>query len=499
LSGGGFIRRRPTALLRGLGALAALAALAACSVSPDFTPPDTGLPSKPFAAPGAGGGLAAPPDPNWWSNFHDPALTGLENQVASANLDVRAATIRLAESRFQRNVTASQQLPTINGDAKLNRENFSQNGLVSLFAPLVPPGQTFQIQPITDYYTGFDASWELDLWGHVKRQVESADAGVQMSAEQRRGALVSAYAEVARDYISLRGAQTQLAIARDNLKISDEVLHVTQERQRSGLQSALDTENALAQIESVKAELPGLEQRESELINALSFLLDEPPGALRGRLGAPRAVPWSPPVVPVGVPSELARRRPDIRAAEAQLHEATANTGVAVAAFYPSVQLNGLSGFDSLSVPKLWWASSFQYNFGPSVSLPIFNGGKLQNSLDLRTEQQKEAALLYHRTVLQAWHDVVNALTARRLEQERNARLKAQVDHARTALDIARSRYKQGVEEYINVLNAQRTALVAEQRLAESTTSLGLDLVQLFKALGGGWESTYPLMTAGGG
>ncbi|MCI4677243.1 efflux transporter outer membrane subunit [Rhodoblastus acidophilus] len=479
--------------------MAGLAMLAGCSVGPDFKPPATGLPEKPFAAPGASGPLAAPPDPNWWSIFHDPILTGLEQQVAAANLGVRAATIRLAESRSERNVAASQQLPTINGDAKVNHENFSQNGIVSLMQPLVPAGQPFSIQPITDYYTGFDASWELDLWGHVRRQVEAANAEVQANAEQRRGALVSALAEVARDYISLRGAQVQLAIARDNLKISEDVLKVAQERQSSGMQSALDTENAAAQIESVKAELPGLEQRESELINALSFLLDEPPGALRSKLATPRPTPVTPPAAPVGVPSELARRRPDIRAAEAKLHEATANIGVAVAAFYPSVQLNGASGFDALTLPKMWWASSLQYSFGPSVQLPIFNAGRLKSTVELRTAQQQEAALNYHRTVLQAWHDVVNALTAHRLEQERHARLKAQVEHARLALDIARGRYKKGVEEYINVLNAQRTALFGEQRLADSTTNLGLDLVQLFKALGGGWETTFPVAAAGGG
>jgi outer membrane protein TolC len=282
-------RRDQFRILRPFGALAGLSLLAACSVGPEFAPPETGLPSKPFAAPDASGSLTAPPDPNWWAIFHDRTLTELEYRVAASNLDVRAATIRLAESRFQRNVAAAAQLPSVNGDAKVNRENFSQNGLVSLFAPLVPAGQNFSIQPITDYYTGFDASWELDLWGHVRRQVESADATVQAGAEQRRGALVSALAEVARDYISLRGAQVQLGIARDNLKISEDVLQVTLERQRSGLQSALDSENAAAQIESVKAELPALEQKESELINALSFLLDEPPGALRAKLEIGRA------------------------------------------------------------------------------------------------------------------------------------------------------------------------------------------------------------------
>ncbi len=480
--------------MRRLAAVAGLALLSGCSVGPDFTPPQNGLPSKPFAAPGASGAMTEPPNPDWWAIFRDPVLTGLEQQVAAANLDVRAATVRLAESRYERNVTASQQLPTIGADAKANHELYSQNGIVSLMSALVPPGQTFAVPAITDYYTGFDASWELDLWGHVRRQVEAANANVEASAEQRRGALVSALAEVARDYISLRGAQAQLAIARDNLKIGADVLQVARERQRSGLQNALDTENAEGQIESVKAELPGLEQKESEMINALSFLLDEPPGALRPKLAAPRAMPVTPPAAPIGVPSELARRRPDIRAAEAQLHAATADIGVAVAAFYPTIQLNAVSGFDALTLPKLWQANSLQYAFGPSIQLPIFNAGKLQSTVELRTAQQREAALTYHRTVLQAWHDVVNALTAHRLGQETHARLSAQVEHARLALDIARSRYRQGVEEYINVLNAQRTQLLAEQRLSQSTTDLGLDLVQLFKALGGGWESAYPVM-----
>lgn len=473
-------------------ALAAPALVAGCSVGPDFTPPDSGLPKQAFAAPEAGGALSAPPDPQWWTRFRDSQLTALENQAAGANLDVKAATIRLAESRFQRNITASAQLPGVNADAKATRELYSDNGIASLLAPLVPAGENFAMSPITDYYTGFDASWELDLWGHVRRQVEAANANVQQSAEDRRGALVSAYAEIARDYISLRGTQVQLGIARDNIKISEDVLNVTRERQKGGLANALDSENAAAQIESVKAEVPGLEQRESELINALSFLLDEPPGALRQKLGSPRALPFTPPAVPVGVPSELARRRPDIRAAEAQLHAATADIGVAVASFYPQIQLNGTVGVDALTLPKLWQANSLQYAFGPSVQLPIFNAGKLQNNVELRSAQQQEAGLAYHRTVLQAWHDVVNALTAHRLEQDKNARLRAQVAHARQALEIAQSRYKQGVELYINVLNAQRTQLTAEQRLAESDMNLALDVVQIYKALGGGWEREFP-------
>jgi NodT family efflux transporter outer membrane factor (OMF) lipoprotein len=244
----------------------------------------------------------------------------------------------------------------------------------------------------------------------------------------------------------------------------------------------------------VRAQLPPLEQQESELINALGFLLDQPPGAMRSRLGPPRKTPVAPAAAPVGVPSELARRRPDIRAAEANLHAATADIGVAVAAFYPTVQLNGVVGLDSLNLPTLWRASSLQYNFGPSVSLPIFNAGRLQSTLEMRKAQQQEAAIRYRRTVLQAWHDVVNALVAHRLEEQRQARLAAQYSHARQALDIARSRYRDGVTEFLSVLDAERTALAAEQQWAQSATNVALDEVQLFKALGGGWEQAYPVV-----
>jgi NodT family efflux transporter outer membrane factor (OMF) lipoprotein len=424
--------------------------------------------------------------------FRDPILTDLERRVAAANLDVRTATIRLAESRFQRGVAAAAELPSLNGDAKYTRELYSQNGIVSLLGALAPPGAPLAVPPINDYNVGFDASWELDLWGKVRRQVEAADAAVDQAADQRRDALVSSLAELARDYIQLRGVQTQIRIANDNLKVDRGVLGLAQERTQRGLQNGLDVENAAAQVESIRAQIPALEQQETQYINALSLLLDQPPGALKAELARPHSEPASPPRVPLGIPSELARRRPDIRAAETQLHAATANIGVAVGAFYPTVQLNGTVGLDALDYTNLWKGSSLQYTLGPSISLPIFAGGRLRNTLELRDAQQQEAAIAYHKTVLQAWHDVVNALVAHRLEQDRRARLRAQADHSRQALDLARTRYNDGVTDFLTVLDTERTLLQAEQQHAASTTNVALDLVQLFKALGGGWEQTFP-------
>jgi NodT family efflux transporter outer membrane factor (OMF) lipoprotein len=468
-----------------------------CSVGPNFVPPDPLLPETSFMG-DKGVGVAdarlpPPTDPAWWAVFRDPILTDLERRVADANLDVRTATIRLAESRFQRGVTAAAQFPSINGDGKYTRELYSQNGIVSLLSGLLgPSASSFNPGALNEYNVGFDASWELDLWGKVRRQVEAADAQVDQAEDQRRDALVSSLAELARDYIQLRGVQTQIKIANDNLKVDRDILGLVQERQQRGLQNGLDVENAAAQVESIRAQLPTLQQQESQYINALSLLLDEPPGALQTELRRPRLIPPAPPRVPLGIPSELARRRPDIRAAEAQLHAATADIGVAVAAFYPSVQLNGTVGFDALDIRNLWKGSSLQYMVGPSVSLPIFAGGRLKSTLELRGAQQQEAAITYHKTVLQAWHDVVNALVAYRLEQNRRARLRSQADHSRQALALARTRYTDGVTEFLSVLDAERSLLQAEQQHATSTTNVSLDLVQLFKALGGGWELTFP-------
>jgi NodT family efflux transporter outer membrane factor (OMF) lipoprotein len=485
---------------------ALIAALAGCTVGPDFVPPDPHLPVGTYNGEPApvDSWLLQPPDPNWWTGFHDPILTGLECRIAAENLDVQTATIRLLESRFQRGVVASALFPGVNGDAQYQRELYSVNGpfasqagpfgpLARTIGSLIAPAQIPAIPvPFNEYYIGLDMSWELDLWGHIRRQVEAADAQVGQAAEQRRGTLVSSLAELARDYILLRGTQMQIRIANDNLMVAEDVLTRAEERAVKGVGAGIDVENAAAQVENVRAQIPELEQQESQYVNAVSLLLNQPPGALRPELGRPKLVPLAPPRVPTGVPAELARRRPDIRAAEAQLHAATADIGVAVASFYPTVQLNGTVGFDSLEINKLWQLSSLQYMAGPSMTVPIFAGGRLINTLELRKAQQQEAAIQYQQTVMRAWHEVVNALVAYRLEQERRLRLKLQTEHARQALTLARERYSDGVGDFLTVLDAERTLLQAGQQYVTSTTNVSLNLVQLFKALGGGWESTFP-------
>lgn len=492
-------------------------ALAGCSVGPDwhtprFFSPASWFASRPKPAPLPSEPVPEPVDPHWWNVFHDAELTSLEDRVAAANLNVRISTIRLAESRSQRQITGADQFPTLQADSSYTREKPSQKGVLSLFSAgggtsfgsqggqaSGMAGRTGGIpnfsgigQPFNLWQYGFDASWELDLWGRVRREVESADASVEASADARRNALLSVLAEVARDYVQLRGIQAQIDIANRNIATAQQSLDLTQARFRGGLTTELDVANAATQLSSNQAQVPQLEQQEAAQINALSFLLGEAPGALRAELETPRAVPPIPPRVPIGVPSELARRRPDIRQAEAQLHAATADIGVAVADFYPRITLDGSIGLQALKFKDLGNWAARQYGLGPTISLPIFEGGRLRATLELRRVEQQEAALNYQQTVLQAWHDVDNALTAYAAEQRRRDALTRAVADSARALALAQERYRQGVADFLNVLDAERAVLQAQQQLADSTTTASSNLVQLYKALGGGWETAFP-------
>jgi NodT family efflux transporter outer membrane factor (OMF) lipoprotein len=488
---------------RRLLSLIVASSLSGCvSVGPDFVSPSPVLPitsffgkPTPIALPETGLAPLPPADPRWWATFHDPILTHLEEQAVTANLDLRRASVSIAQSLAQRDVSAATALPTLSGSGRYNHgellasqiqaSNASLNKtLGSLASPPVPPFSVYQ--------TGLNAAWEIDLWGRVRRQIEAADAQVDVSEDDRRAMLTLLLAEVARDYIQLRGTQEQIAIVKDNLLSATEILGLARARTDRGLVNGLDAENAAAEVESIKAQLPPLHTQEIQSMNALAQIIDQPPGALQKELARARPIPPAPAKVPLGIPSEIARRRPDIRQAEAQLHAATANIGVAVADFYPSVRLNGSVGYDGLELQNAFKATALQYMVGPQVSVPIFQGGRLRSTLELREAQQQSAALSYQGIVLQAWHEVVNALVAYRDEQQRHALLKAQIDHSRQALTLSRTRYTDGVTEFITVLDAERSLFAALQQYATSTTNVSLDLVQLYRALGGGWETIYP-------
>jgi NodT family efflux transporter outer membrane factor (OMF) lipoprotein len=479
--------------------------LSGCSLGPNFMRPSAWFPESWFGGAPAGRQIsqpaAEPIRPDWWASFDDPQLTALENRVAAQNLDVRTATVRLAESRAQRRITAAAAFPQVNGGASYQRQRPSEKGAFSLFgggaaggASPTPgvPASGLSLRSFDLYQYGFDASWELDFWGRVRRSVEAADAAVEASDEIRRNTLLTMLAEVARAYIQLRGTQTQLRISRENLQIAQESLALTRQRAAGGVTSQLDVENAAAQVATTAAAIPQLEQQQAELINELGFLLGEPPRALAAELVRPRPIPPVPPRVPIGLPSELARRRPDIRAAEAQLHSQTALIGVAEADFYPNITLSGSLNLQAIRFADLGSWAAHTYSIGPTLTLPIFEGGRLRGNLELTTAQQQEAAIAYQRTVLGAWQEVDDALTAYAQEQDRSLRLTQAVDRNQRALGLARDQYSRGVVGFLEVLTAEQRLLAAAQQAAASTTTISGNLVSLYKALGGGWETAFP-------
>jgi NodT family efflux transporter outer membrane factor (OMF) lipoprotein len=503
--------------------------LGGCTLGPNFQEPSVWTPTSWFAsrpkppAPTPSQPVPEPLDAAWWQAFNDPILTRLEEQVARSNIDVRLATVRLQESRLQRGVTAADEYPNLNANASYTRERISQRGVIGLLGGSsssgsstpgtsangltgtqggVPTGTTAaskHLPAFNLFQSGFDSSWEIDFWGRVRREVESADANIDMSAEARRSELVTVLAELANDYIQLRGQQTLLQIARDTLASEQQSLRITQERQRGGLTTGLDVANASAQVGTTGAQIPQLEAQVAVSINAISLLLGETPGALQAQLAEAKPVPPVPPAVPVGLPSELARRRPDIRRAEANLHAATADIGQAEADFFPKVTLSGSIGVQAVRFKDLGNISPFgalQFSGGPSLSIPVFEGGRLKYTLDLRKAQQQEAAVQYQQTVLQAFHDVDNALTNYTAEQQRREQLARAVAQARIALALARQQYVQGLSTFLDVLTAQRTELDAEQQSASSTATVSSNLVSLYKALGGGWETSFPRAVA---
>ncbi len=500
------MRSRLSALLL-TGAL-----LSGCTLGPDFAKPSSWLPDGWFSSPESVSAakpnepvplslpVAEPIRADWWASFNDPELATLEERAAKANFDVRASLLRLAESRAQRRITAADEFPQVNGDASYQRLKPSPKGEFSLIGAGASGGGSgggagggagipspAPLQPFNLYQYGFDATWELDLWGRVRRSVEAADATIEASEEARRDTLLSTLAEVARDYIQLRGIQAQLRIAVENRDISEESLRLTSDRAKQGLTSELDVRNADAQMLSVEATIPQLRQREAATINQLGFLLGEPPRALEAELTTAHPIPPVPPKVPIGLPAELARRRPDIREAEAKLHAETAQIGVAEAAFYPQVTLNGSLDIQAVKFQDLANWNARTYTLGPSISIPIFEGGRLKGNLELTKTEQQEAAVAFEQAVLNAWAEVDNALTSYDEEQRRAVSLTQQLDQTRQALDLARQQYRSGIATFLQVLDAQRQMLAAEQQQADSMTTVSTNLVSLYKALGGGW------------
>ncbi|MDI2090790.1 efflux transporter outer membrane subunit [Commensalibacter oyaizuii] len=478
-----------------------------CAVGPDYQKQDIWTPSKWSNTSNAlqrnvnSQVVAQQVHPLWWECFHDPVLSALEKRLVTANLDVQMATQRLIASRAQLLIAGADRFPSLGASAGYQRSQYSEKSVSRAIQKVKNShpalGNTINpsdidVPSFNQWNDALDTSWELDLWGRVRRQYESAHALMQASEEDRRAILIAQQAELAQNYITLRGLQAELNIVQQNEKIAQESLTLAQQRFAGGLVTELDVRDAQSQLEQVRASIPTLEQQIIEYINALGLLLGEPPRALSNELIASQPIPPVPPQVPIGFPSELAQRRPDIREAEEKLHSATAEVGIAVADFYPKVTVDARMGFQSLSFRDLGFWSARAWSVGPTISLPIFEGGKLKGQLTLKKAQQKEAALFYRKTVLQAWQEVDNALNAYQAEQLKQVRLQDTVKANQRSVFLAQEQYRRGTQNFINVLDAERRLLASQKDLINSNAQISLNLVQLYKALGGGWESVYP-------
>jgi NodT family efflux transporter outer membrane factor (OMF) lipoprotein len=338
------------------------------------------------------------------------------------------------------------------------------------------------------FKTGLDAAWELDLFGGTRRNIEAAQADVQASIEDRRDVLVTLASEVALNYVQLRGYQQEITIAQNNLKAQQQSADVVHKRYEGGFVSALDVANADAQVATMLSQIPVLETSAQQAIYNISVLLGQEPAFLLEELSPASSIPVTPPEVPTGLPSEMLRRRPDIRRAEAQIHSATALIGVAAADLFPKFNLAGSVSVQADRPGNLRWPQR-TWSFGPSADWQIFNAGRVWSNIEVQKALQQQAMLNYQKTVLTAFQDVENALVAYDKEQQRNKSLIDAVTANRKAVELSTELYTEGQTEFLSVLDAQRSLYSSEDALVQSIRNLSTDLISLYKALGGGWDS----------
>ncbi|MFZ0035131.1 MAG: efflux transporter outer membrane subunit [Sedimentisphaerales bacterium] len=447
-----------------------------CTVGPDYHPPQVSVPS---AWTGTAGQTTAADLVHWWMAFNDPNLTSLIGRAVESNLDLKQAESRLRQARAARRVVSAGLWPTIDATGSYSRSQTAGSATTS---------------PIRRdlWQTGLDAVWELDIFGGVRRNVEAAKADIQAAVEDQRDVLVTLAGEVALNYIELRGFQQEIVIAQNNLQAQQHTAELTRQRFGSGLVGALDVANADAQVGTTASQIPVLETSAQQAIYNLSVLLGREPTSLLEELSLVSTIPITPPDLPAELPSDLLRRRPDIRRAEAQIHAATARIGVATADLFPRFNLTGSAGYQSNALDTLIKSQNSLWSFGPSIDWQIFNAGSVSANIEVQKALTEQAVLTYQKAVLTALQDVENALVSYSKEQQRHKALEVTVTANRKAVELATQLYSQGQTEFLSVLDSQRSLFASEDSLVQSTRNLSTDLVSLYKALGGGWEDEEP-------
>ena len=497
--------------LQSLSALLTLSALlpaASCMVGPDFSPPAMSVPaawtrvsSKDTVQPPSKTSELPAATVEWWKVFDDRTLDALVERAVRGNLDLRQAEARIRQARANRQIALAGIFPQIDASADYRRsDSGSGRGVtgVTTVPGGIPVTDTTGVSTTTSdfsrtshdfYQAGFDASWEIDIFGGTRRNIEAAGADLQAAIEARNDTMVTLLSEVARSYIELRGFQRELAVAQDNLVLQEKSVSLSRRRFEAGFVSFLDVANAEAQVASTRATIPLLNTSVAQTMHNISLLLGAVPAAVITELAVVQPIPDVPAHVPAGLPSDLLRRRPDIRTAEAQVHAAVARIGVATADLYPRFSLTGAAGFASSTLSDITHNENHFWSIAPGVRWPLFAGGRIRGSIRAAEAEAESALLTYQQTVLRALKEVEDALVAYANEQERRAALFQAVEANRDAVRLATDLYTQGQTDFLNVIAAKAQLFAAEDALVQSERAIASNLIALYKALGGGWNT----------
>lgn len=469
--------------MKTLGATVLLACiLSACvAVGPDYETKAPRVPSH-FASLAAPATRADPVPGNlidtWWRVFDDPTLDDLMERAARQNLDIRMASARLRRARAQAVVASSAFLPEGGFAAEYERSRSPQSADISTF--------TGRYQHL--FLAGFDASWEIDIFGGVRREIEASQAALEASREDLRDTLVTLRGEIARNYLEARGTQLRLKIATDEVRVRRQNADIIGARARAGLVSELDLARARGELASAEAMIPFFERSLKAAVHRLEVLLGEEPGSLDEEFRALRALPQIPDNLPVGLPSDLLRRRPDVRRAERELAAATARIGVSTAELFPKFSLTGSFGYQTNQSGQLFSDRSNFWSIGPAMIWPVLNFRRIIGQIEATKAVRDEVLAGYEKSVLLALEETENALVAISRERQRVSALTESVRANELAVTFAMERYVSGLQSYLAVIDAQRALYSAEDQLALSRQNHATAFVALYKALGGGWE-----------
>jgi multidrug efflux system outer membrane protein len=466
--------------------LTALAFLAGCTVGPDYHRPEATTIPAAYVGATNGWKVAQPqgqlPKANWWEVFGDPELSALEVQASAANEQLKAAVARFAEARATMDVTRSGLFPNVGAGFSATRLRVSPN------APLTTTGQPIgHANTFNDFTVPLDLSYEVDLWGRVRRNVESARAQVRASADDLEAIKLTIQAEVALDYFTLRALDSEQAVLRSSVKVFSTSFDLTVDRRTGGVATDLDVAEAKTVLKTTQAQIPAVALQRAQFQHALALLAGQPAPTFRV---PERSLSVAPPLISSGLPSELLERRPDISAAERRMAAENASIGVAKAAFFPTVQLNGLAGLESLNAGTLFNWSSRMWAVGPSLTLPLFEGGRLRAGLRFASATYEEMVANYRESVLTAFSEVEDSLAAQSLLANQYDAQSEALLAARKQLQIANNRYRDGLTTYLDVATAESTELNIEFSTVQLRGQQLVAAVTLVKSLGGGWQES---------